>query len=131
MAIRAVRKGSRREWHFVPVNPERRALLRADLDAAFLHVYGLNREEAEHVLDSFTVGASTTTGLRRVPNMKIAGIERVRASSACAPPGLPEVCHGTLVWGPRFHRDRAQPAVGDRSDVRGNLRRHRLCVLHH
>ena len=36
-------------------DPERRALLRADLDAAFLHVYGLNREEAEHVLDSFPV----------------------------------------------------------------------------
>lgn len=37
-------------WH-----PERRALLRADLDAAFLHVYGLTRIEAEHVLDSFFV----------------------------------------------------------------------------
>jgi hypothetical protein len=36
-------------------NPERRALLRADLDAAFLHVYGLNRTEGEHVLDSFPV----------------------------------------------------------------------------
>jgi hypothetical protein len=36
-------------------NPERRALLRADLDAAFLHMYGLTREEAEHVLDSFFV----------------------------------------------------------------------------
>jgi hypothetical protein len=36
-------------------DPERRALLRADLDAAFLHVYGLTREEAEHVLDSFPV----------------------------------------------------------------------------
>jgi hypothetical protein len=34
---------------------ERRALLRADLDAAFLHVYGLTRDEAQHVLDSFTV----------------------------------------------------------------------------
>jgi hypothetical protein len=34
---------------------ERRALLRADLDGAFLHVYGLARDEAEHVLDSFTV----------------------------------------------------------------------------
>ena len=33
-------------------DPERRALLRADLDA-FLHVYGLSRQEAEHVLDSF------------------------------------------------------------------------------
>lgn len=36
-------------------DPERRALLRGDLDAAFLHVYGLNRTEAEHVLDSFPV----------------------------------------------------------------------------
>ena len=36
-------------------NAERRALLRADLDAAFLHVYGLTRPEAEHVLDSFFV----------------------------------------------------------------------------
>jgi hypothetical protein len=36
-------------------DPQRRALLRADLDAAFLHVYGLNRTEAEHVLDSFPV----------------------------------------------------------------------------
>jgi hypothetical protein len=35
--------------------PERRALLRADLDAAFMHVYGLHGEEAEHVLDSFFV----------------------------------------------------------------------------
>jgi hypothetical protein len=37
-------------WHV-----ERRALLWADLDAAFLHVYGLSREEAEHILDSFVV----------------------------------------------------------------------------
>ncbi|POY04831.1 restriction endonuclease [Mycobacterium kansasii] len=36
-------------------DPDRRTLLRADLDAAFLHVYGLNRGEAEHVLDSFPV----------------------------------------------------------------------------
>ena len=36
-------------------DPERRSLLRADLDAAFLHVYGLTRPEAEHVLDSFFV----------------------------------------------------------------------------
>ncbi len=39
-------------FHWIP---ERRAMLRADLDAAFLHVYGLDREEAEHVLDSFVV----------------------------------------------------------------------------
>ncbi|MEN4422113.1 DNA methyltransferase [Mycobacteroides chelonae] len=38
------------EW-----NPQRRALLRADLDAGLLHIYRLNRAEAEHVLDSFFV----------------------------------------------------------------------------
>jgi hypothetical protein len=35
--------------------PERRAQLIAELDAAMLHVYGLAREDAEHVLDSFFV----------------------------------------------------------------------------
>ncbi|MCF8784366.1 Eco57I restriction-modification methylase domain-containing protein [Rhodococcus ruber] len=34
-------------------DPDRRALLRADLEAAFFHVYELTRTEAEHVLDSF------------------------------------------------------------------------------
>jgi hypothetical protein len=34
-------------------DPERRALLRADLEAGFLHVFDLDRDEAEHVLDSF------------------------------------------------------------------------------
>jgi hypothetical protein len=39
-------------FHWIP---KRRALLRADLDAGFLHVYGLQRREVEHVLDSFSV----------------------------------------------------------------------------
>jgi len=36
-------------------DPERRGLLRADMDACFLHIYGLDRLDAEHVLDSFPV----------------------------------------------------------------------------
>lgn len=39
--------------------PERRAQLIAELDAAMFHVYGLNRAETEHVLDSFFVVAKT------------------------------------------------------------------------
>jgi hypothetical protein len=35
--------------------PERREQLRAELDAAMLHLYGLGRDAAEHVLDSFFV----------------------------------------------------------------------------
>ncbi len=36
-------------------NPERRALLQSELDAAMMHVYGLQRDEVEHILDSFPV----------------------------------------------------------------------------
>lgn len=35
--------------------PERRAVLRAELDAAMFHLYGLARDASEHVLDSFFV----------------------------------------------------------------------------
>jgi len=35
--------------------PERREVLRAELDAAMLHLYGLARADVEHVLDSFVV----------------------------------------------------------------------------
>ncbi|WP_040786090.1 Eco57I restriction-modification methylase domain-containing protein [Nocardia pneumoniae] len=34
---------------------ERRAQLRAELDAAYMHLYGLNRSDTEHVIDSFFV----------------------------------------------------------------------------
>jgi N-6 DNA Methylase len=33
--------------------PERRAVLQAELDGAFMHIYGLQRHEVEHVLGSF------------------------------------------------------------------------------
>jgi hypothetical protein len=36
-------------------DPDRRAFLKADLDAAMLHVYSLTRVEVEHVLNSFPV----------------------------------------------------------------------------
>ncbi len=38
-----------------PWDPDRRALLKAELDAAMFHIYGLTRDEVEHVLDSFPV----------------------------------------------------------------------------
>ena len=33
----------------------RRFLLRCELDAAFFHLYGLNRDDAAHILDTFPV----------------------------------------------------------------------------
>lgn len=35
--------------------PDRRAQITAELDAAMLHLYGLDRDDAEHVIDSFFV----------------------------------------------------------------------------
>jgi N-6 DNA Methylase len=40
--------GSPFKWH-----EERRTLIRAELDAAYFHLYGLERDEVEHVMDSF------------------------------------------------------------------------------
>ena len=34
-------------------NEDRRSSIRAELDAAFFHIYGLPRDEVEHVMDSF------------------------------------------------------------------------------
>jgi hypothetical protein len=36
-------------------NPERRTILRAELDAAFFHLYGLDRSDTEYILDTFPV----------------------------------------------------------------------------
>jgi len=36
-------------------DPERRALLRAELDAAFFHLYGLSREDTDYVLETFPI----------------------------------------------------------------------------
>jgi hypothetical protein len=36
-------------------DPERRFWLRCELDAAFLHLYGLSRDDAAHVLDTFPI----------------------------------------------------------------------------
>jgi hypothetical protein len=34
---------------------ERRAVLRAELDACFFHLYGLERDDVDHVLDTFPI----------------------------------------------------------------------------
>jgi hypothetical protein len=36
-------------------NPSRRFLLRAELDAAFFHLYGISRDDAAYVLDTFPI----------------------------------------------------------------------------
>ena len=36
-------------------DPERRFLLRAELDAAFFHLYGIGRDDADYILDTFPI----------------------------------------------------------------------------
>ena len=36
-------------------DPERRFLLRAELDAAFFHLYGIERDEVDYVIDTFPI----------------------------------------------------------------------------
>jgi hypothetical protein len=36
-------------------DPERRALLRTELDAAFFHLYGVSRENTDYILDTFPI----------------------------------------------------------------------------
>jgi hypothetical protein len=36
-------------------DPERRSLLRAELDAAFFHLYGVSREDTDYILDTFPI----------------------------------------------------------------------------
>ena len=36
-------------------DPERRSLLRAELDAAFFHLYGMSREDTDYILDTFPI----------------------------------------------------------------------------
>ena len=42
--------GSQSRW-----NPQRRFQLRCELDAAFFHLYGLSRDEVDHVMESFWI----------------------------------------------------------------------------
>ena len=35
--------------------PERRELIRAELDAAFFHLYGLDRDDVDYIMDTFPI----------------------------------------------------------------------------
>ena len=44
--------GNQQSWIY---NPERRAILQAELDAIFAHLYGLNTENLRYILDTENV----------------------------------------------------------------------------
>lgn len=47
-AFRLPQLGNQQPWIY---NPERRAILQAELDAIFAHLYGLNTENLRYILD--------------------------------------------------------------------------------
>ena len=86
---------------------ERRALLRADLDAAFMHVYGLTRHEAEHVLDSFPVVRKYDErdhGEYRTKRLVLEAYDRMAAAIANGGEGWRPLADVPAGSGPRHHK---------------------------
>lgn len=77
---------------------ERRFAIRAELDAAVLHIYGLTRSEAEHVLDSFPVLRNTRPYRKRAAT---ASSVKSGWSSTCMtrwPKRPPQLRFGAAPW---------------------------------
>jgi len=89
-------------------DPDRRSLLRADLDAAMLHVYGLTRVEAEHVLDSFPVVRKYDErdhGEYRTRRLVLEAYDRMTAATAGRGSGWTPLAGLPAGRGPRHARD--------------------------
>ncbi|GFG53373.1 restriction endonuclease [Mycolicibacterium agri] len=87
-------------------DPQRRALLRADLDAAFLHIYGLTRGEAEHVLDSFPVVRKyeeRDLGEYRTKRLVLQAYDRMADAASRGGTGWAPLADPPAGHGPRHH----------------------------
>ncbi|GGB62916.1 hypothetical protein GCM10011316_38510 [Roseibium aquae] len=86
-------------------NTERRSLIQAEIDAAMFHLYGLNREQADWVLDSFTVlrkYEERDHGEFRTKRLVLTAYDAMAEARASAtvyqttlspPPADPSLCH--------------------------------------
>ena len=85
--------------------PSRRQILQAEIDAATMHLYGLNKEQAEWILDSFTVlrkYEERDQGEFRTKRLIINAYDAMAKAKAagtayqtplCPPPADPSLCH--------------------------------------
>jgi hypothetical protein len=83
---------------------ERRLLLKADLDAAFFHIFGLRRSEAEHVLNSFPIVQSADEeiyGYYRTRNLILEAYDRMAAAIADGGKGWKSLADIPAGQGPR------------------------------
>ncbi len=83
---------------------ERRALLRAEIEAAFFHLYGLSRDDVARVMDAFPIvrrNDEATFGTFRTRDLVLGAYDSMAAASPGAPfasrldppPGDPRVAH--------------------------------------
>jgi hypothetical protein len=106
-------------------DPDRRALLRADLDAAMLHVYGLTRSESEHVLDSFSVVRKYEErdfGEYRTRRLVLDAYDRMSTAAAHGGRGWTSLAAVPAGQGPRNSAEPVQPAVPPPSGCRRGCR---------
>lgn len=106
-------------------DPDRRSLLRADLDAAMLHVYGLTRVEAEHVLDSFPVVRKYEErdhGEYRTRRLVLEAYDRMTAAAARSGSGWTPLAGSPAGKGPRHARDSRASCrqTGNRASIRAD-----------
>jgi hypothetical protein len=70
-------------------DPERRALLRAELDAAFFHLYGLPRDDVDYVMETFPIVKRHDEAAHGHYRTKRLILERYDAMAAAAATGQP------------------------------------------
>lgn len=72
-------------------NPERRFVLQAELDAAFFHLYGISRDDAEYILGTFDVLERADVRQHGEYRTKRVVLERYDALAAATASGKPYV----------------------------------------
>ena len=106
--VAAVRTRLRLRRPAVPLGRGAGLLLRCELDAAFFHLYGINRDDAAYILDTFPiVRKKDEAAARRVPHPRVIleiydrmAEATARASPTDPPrptPGRPSCCASTDV----------------------------------
>lgn len=72
-------------------DPERRAVLRAEIDAAFFHLYGVNRDDTDYILKTFPVLRDKEVREFREYRTRRLVLERYDALSEATRTGIPYV----------------------------------------
>ncbi|MEU3279786.1 Eco57I restriction-modification methylase domain-containing protein [Streptomyces antibioticus] len=79
-------------------DPDRRAIIRAELDALFFHIYGITRDDTAYILDTFNVTRDNDIkahGEYRTKNLILAEYDRMAAASLTLENPLTEGESGT------------------------------------